>query len=151
MSVKKKIQVEKVTEPIKLEEVFAIRTQVFVIEQQCIPELEKGFEDESVHFLATVDSAPAGASRWRKTKNGYKLERICVLPEFRGLGVGKGLVQGMLQDLPSDAGYIYLHAQVQATGLYENFGFVKVGSPFEEAGIMHCKMETSSIANDQKN
>jgi predicted GNAT family N-acyltransferase len=136
----KEIQVKKVSDPEILEKVFAIRREVFVGEQNCPPELEWEFEEESTHFLATVDGIPAGASRWRKTVNGYKLERFAVLKDFRGLGVAQKLVQAVLDDLPSDADYIYLNAQILAMGLYEKFGFVKEGPQFEEAGIQHFKM-----------
>jgi predicted GNAT family N-acyltransferase len=136
----KRIQTSRVSEPADLEKVFAIRRQVFVVEQNCPPELEWEFEDESTHFLATVDDVPAGAARWRKTDNGYKLERFAVLGQFRGLGVGQQLVKTVLDDLPADAKYVYLHAQIQALGLYEKLGFKKIGAEFEEAGIRHYKM-----------
>lgn len=135
-----KIQVRKVTDPVDLEKVFAIRREVFVVEQNCPPELEWEFEDESNHFLATVDGEPAGASRWRKTDKGYKLERFAVLEKFRGMGVGQELVKAVLSDLPKDAAYVYMHAQIQAVSLYEKFNFEKTGPEFEEAGIRHFKM-----------
>jgi len=136
----KKIQVIKVSDDENLQKVFAVRRIVFVGEQNCPPELEWEFEEESNHFLATVDGEPAGASRWRKTDKGYKLERFAVLKEFRGLGIGQELVKAVLADLPADADYVYLHAQVQAVSLYEKFGFEKTGPEFEEAGIQHYKM-----------
>lgn len=135
-----KVEVKKVSDAEELEKVFAIRKIVFVDEQNCPPELEWEFEDESVHFIALVNDRPAGAARWRKTEKGYKLERFAVLKEFRGYGVGKALVGTLLNDLPADADYIYLHAQVTAAGLYEQFGFVKEGEQFDEAGIQHYKM-----------
>jgi len=135
-----KIQVKKVTDPVDLETVFAIRREVFVVEQNCPPELEWEFEEESNHFLATVNDEPAGACRWRKTDKGYKLERFAVLSKFRGFGVGQAMVKAVLADLPSNADYVYLHAQVQAVSLYLKFGFEKTGPEFEEAGIRHYKM-----------
>jgi predicted GNAT family N-acyltransferase len=137
----KEIKVSKVTDAAELETVFAIRREVFVGEQNCPPELEWEYEDESTHFLAKVDGVPAGASRWRKTNKGYKLERFAVLKPFRGHGVGQALVQAVLSDLPTDAVYVYMHAQIQAVTLYQRFGFVKVGEQFEEAGIQHFTME----------
>ncbi|HMG07370.1 MAG TPA: GNAT family N-acetyltransferase [Mucilaginibacter sp.] len=134
------LRVEKVTAQADLDKVFAVRREVFVVEQNCPPELEWEFEEESNHFLATVDGEPAGACRWRKTDKGYKLERFAVLQKFRGFGIGQSLVQAVLNDLPADAAYVYLHAQVQAVSLYEKFNFEKVGPEFEEAGIRHYKM-----------
>ncbi|HVV54844.1 MAG TPA: GNAT family N-acetyltransferase [Mucilaginibacter sp.] len=135
------ISVRKVTDPIDLEKVFAIRREVFVGEQNCPPELEWENEDMSHHFLATVNGEPAGASRWRKTDKGYKLERFAVLKKFRGNGIGQELIKAVLADLPADADHIYLHAQVQAVSLYERFDFVKTGPEFTEAGIRHYKMK----------
>jgi len=134
------INVQRVTEQTDLDKVFAIRREVFVGEQNCPPELEWEFEDQSTHFLATVDGVPAGASRWRKTDKGYKLERFAVQKDFRGKGVGQALVQAVLADLPADATFVYLHAQIQAVSLYEKFNFEKTGPEFEEAGIRHYKM-----------
>ena len=135
-----KIEVKRVSDETDMEYVFAIRRKVFVDEQECPPELEWEFEDEARHFLATVNGLPAGASRWRQTDKGYKLERFAVLKEHRNLGLGQALVSAVLNDLPVQADYIYLHAQLAAMGLYEKFGFKRVGEQFEEAGIQHYKM-----------
>ncbi|OJW14851.1 GNAT family N-acetyltransferase [Mucilaginibacter sp. 44-25] len=133
-------EVKKVSDPHDLETVFAIRREVFVDEQNCPPELEWENENVSTHFLATVEGEPAGAARWRKTDKGYKLERFAVLAKFRGYGVGEALVKAVLNDLPADATYVYLHAQVQAVGFYEKLGFKPSGTMFKEAGIQHFKM-----------
>jgi predicted GNAT family N-acyltransferase len=140
MPATKKIVIKQVSDPDILEKVFAIRREVFVDEQNCPPELEWEHEDESHHFLATVDDEPAGAARWRQTANGYKLERFSVLKKFRGIGVAQQLVKAVLADLPANVDYVYLNAQIQAMGLYEKFGFEKTGPQFEEAGIQHFKM-----------
>ncbi len=137
-----KIEVSKIAQGSPdLQKAFAIRHQVFVIRQGCPAELERNQEEESHHFLAFADGEPAGASRWRKTENGVKLERFAVLDEYRGQGVGQALVKAVLNDLPTNEHYVYLHAQLPAIALYEKFGFEKVGAEFEEAGIRHYKME----------
>ncbi len=70
----------------ELAKALTIRKTVFVDEQHCPPELEYENDDKSTHFLATCNGEPCGAARWRKTQNGYKLERFAVLPNFRGKG-----------------------------------------------------------------
>jgi predicted GNAT family N-acyltransferase len=135
-----KVIVKKVNAPADLDIVFALRREVFVVEQNCPPELEWENEDVSTHFLATVDGEPAGACRWRKTDKGYKLERFAVLKKFRGFGVGQAMVQTVLDDLPAEANYVYLHAQTPAVSLYKRFGFGTIGPEFEEASIKHFKM-----------
>ena len=137
------LEVKKVNSEDELEKVFAIRKIVFVEEQNCPPELEWENEEVSTHFLALLNNIPCGACRWRKTEAGYKLERFAVLKEYRGKGIGQALVATVLEDLPQDAGYIYLNAQLDAMPLYSKFGFKAEGPQFEEAGIQHFKMVKS--------
>ena len=134
------LQVNKVHSKDDLEKVFAVRKTVFVDEQKCPPELDWEHEDESIHFLALLNGEPCGACRWRKTDKGYKLERFAVLKEHRGKRIGQALVAAALSDLPGDAGYIYLNAQLDAMRMYSRFGFIAEGEQFEEAGIQHFKM-----------
>lgn len=140
------LQVEKITNKEELDEVFAIREKVFVIEQEVDPTEEYDeFEETSIHFLAKLDGVPVGTARWRFTSNGVKLERFAVLKETRGKGVGQGLVEAVLKDIASNnhtKGKLkYLHAQLQAVPLYTKFGFEKVGDIFEECNILHYKMQ----------
>ncbi len=140
-----KITVKKITNHTDLEIAFAIRKQVFVIEQNCPAHLEFENEEVSHHFLAFADEIPAGVCRWRQTPNGYKCERFAVLKQFRSLGVGSYLLADLLADLPPNSHNIYLHAQLTAMGLYAKFGFVAKGEIFNEAGIQHYKMVRSSL------
>ena len=137
------ITVTKITSAEELEKAFAIRDTVFVQEQGCPADLEHEHDDIAVHFLATASGIPAGAARWRKTEAGYKLERFAVLKAYRGKGIAAAMIEAVLSDLPEDAAYIYLNAQVDAVPVYEKNGFVKVGEQFEEAGIQHFKMVRS--------
>lgn len=132
--------VNKIKNKEELEKAFAIRKKVFVEEQDCPPELEWENEEESIHFLAELNGVPCGACRWRKTDKGYKLERFAVLKEFRGKRIGQALVAAALDDLPANANYIYLNAQIHALPLYARFGFIAEGEQFDEAGIPHMKM-----------
>lgn len=134
------ITITKITNQQDLEKVFAIRKTVFVEEQNCPPELEWENEDVSIHFLAKYDGEDAAACRWRKTEHGYKLERFAVLKEFRRKGIAQEMIKTILTDLPKDADYIYLHAQLTAMPVYQKMGFISEGAQFEEAGIQHYKM-----------
>lgn len=140
------LRVEKITDKTLLKEAFAIRTQVFVQEQQVDPMQERdAHENTSHHFIAFLNEIPIGAARWRVTDYGVKLERFAVLREFRGKGIGQALVSAVLKDIaanPEADGKIkYLHAQLSAVGLYSKFGFEKVGDLFEECFIQHYKMQ----------
>ena len=121
------IHVLPISSPTDLDQAFAIRREVFVMEQQ-VPEVEEydEFETISRHFLALfLDkkgvSRPCGTARWRRTSKGVKLERFAVLKAYRGKGVGKALVKSVLDDVfslqPEPIESIYLHAQVSALAL----------------------------------
>ena len=118
-----------------------IRHKVFVIGQNCPPELEWEFEEESTHFLVFDNKKPVATARHRKTNKGYKLERFAVLEKERGKGYGRLVLQAILDDLSDFRGLLYMHAQVQVLPFYEKLGFKKEGGKFEEAGIMHYKMK----------
>lgn len=139
------IKVIKISDPESLSQAFEIREKVFV-EEQKVPKEEEidEYEDQSHHFLATINGTPCGAARWRITSNGIKLERFAVLQEFRNIGVGSALVKAVLKDIndqPHSSEKIkYLHSQLGAVPLYQKFGFAKKGEIFEECAIQHYKM-----------
>ena len=118
-----------------------IRYDVFVIGQNCPEELEWEFEEESTHFLLIENDIPLATARHRKTDNGFKLERFAVLSQARGKGFGMLILKAILDDIKESNALKYMHAQEQVTPFYEKVGFEKSGNIFEEAGIMHYKME----------
>ena len=118
-----------------------IRYDVFVIGQNCPVELEWEFEKESTHFLLIENDIPLATARHRKTDNGFKLERFAVLSQARGKGFGMHILKTILEDLKDSNALKYMHAQEQVIPFYEKVGFEKSGNIFEEAGIMHYKME----------
>ena len=123
-----------------IEKAFEIRRIVFVVEQNCPPELEYENEEICQHYLAYYKGTPAATARFRKTDLGYKLERFAVLKEYRKKGIALSLVNRLLDDVKDFGKLIYLHAQVEAMPLYAKAGFVPTGPQFEEADIQHFKM-----------
>lgn len=71
-----------------------------------------------------------------------KIGRMAVLAERRAAGVGRRVLQ-FLVELARQRGFhrAVLDAQVHAEGFYLKQGFTPVGEVFEEAGIMHRRME----------
>jgi predicted GNAT family N-acyltransferase len=122
---------------VELDLVRAIRHGVFVQEQAVPAELEvDGLDESSEHFLARLASLPVAAARARATPKGWKIERVAVLAAQRGLGVGRAVVEHMLEHAPAGA-VIYVHAQENAVGFWQRLGFRAEGERFEEAGIAH--------------
>ena len=127
-----------------MKEAHRIRYEVFVIGQNCPEELEWEFEEESTHFLLIENDIPLASARHRETEKGYKLERFAVLSEARGKGFGMLILKAILEDIKESNELKYMHAQEQVIPFYEKVGFKKSGNIFEEAGIMHYKMEYTS-------
>ncbi|GAB4329022.1 MAG: GNAT family N-acetyltransferase [Flammeovirgaceae bacterium] len=142
------IKVIRIQDDNVLQEAMKIRYKVFVEEQKVPAEEELDeFETSARHFLALEGSKPLGTARWRFTAKGCKLERFAVLEEARGKGVGKALVKAVVEDIEEVIKkegkkeiLMYLHGQVTAVPLYEKFGFIPAGNPFDECGIMHYYM-----------
>lgn len=119
----------------------SIRQKVFVEEQAVDPKEEfDEYEHSCKQFLAKVNGVPAGTCRYRKTENGFKLERFAVLPEHRRKGVGLAMVEKCLSEI-SFKHKIYLHAQLDAIPLYKKAGFKEYGPLFYECEIAHYAMQ----------
>ena len=139
------IRVKKIESDNELKKAFAIREKVFVEEQNFKPESEfDEKDDEANHFLAFVDGEAVGTSRWRKGKQGIKVERFAVLKPFRGKGVGKALVQTtvthVLSQVKEKGTKIYLNAHLHNMPLYEKYGFERDGDSFTKFDIKLIRM-----------
>jgi predicted GNAT family N-acyltransferase len=122
--------------------VHEIRRKVFVVEQHIDPLIEfDEHENESHHYLAYYKNKAAGTARWRETDYGIKMERFCVLKEYRNSGIGTLLVSKILEEIKELKRPIYLHAQTTTVRFYEKAGFKIVSELFYEANIPHFKME----------
>lgn len=119
----------------------AVRTRVFVEEQQVPPEEEwDGLDDDAVHLLAVdAGGAPVGTARLLP---GGQIGRMAVLSELRGSGVGRALLDQAVEAARERGDQeVFLNAQIHALGFYEAGGFTAVGEEFMEAGIAHLRME----------
>jgi hypothetical protein len=92
-----------------------------------------------MHFLATDSGSPVACGRL--LPDG-KIGRLAVLPEHRGTGLGRLLLDHIIHFAWVRAYQrLYLHAQSHASDFYEAAGFEQQGEAFEEAGIPHVAME----------
>jgi predicted GNAT family N-acyltransferase len=127
----------------------AVRERVFVDEQGVPMDRERDGRDEgAVHLLAhdTDGDRAVGAARVRAyaVEDGVrvgKLERVAVLPERRGEGLGTRLTREA-ERVAREEGFdrLRLAAQTHATGFYDRLGYEAVGEVFEDAGIPHRSM-----------
>ncbi|MFJ9587108.1 GNAT family N-acetyltransferase [Streptomyces acidicola] len=139
--------------PMDREACFAVRKEVFVVEQGVPQDLEyDAYDSDAVHVLAVRDDGvPLGTGRLlygeaaaAKTDGDLtvgSLGRLAVTREARGLGVGAALVRAVEEAARERRlAAVDLHAQTHALGFYERLGYVAYGAEFPDAGIPHRAM-----------
>lgn len=135
----KKVETEK-----EYKDAINIRRKVFVEEQDVPLHLELDEHDaEAVHFVVYDEDTPFGAGRIRVIEPGIgKVERVCILPDYRGQKLGNLIMQCM-EDYSVSAGItkLKLNAQSQAITFYEKRNYTINSPEFLEAGIPHRAME----------
>lgn len=139
--------------PADREACFAVRKEVFVVEQGVPEDLEyDAYDETAVHVLAVrEDGLPLGAGRLLRGeaaagKTGGEagvgvLGRLAVVREARRLGVGVALVRAV-EEAAREVGLtaVDLGAQTHALGFYERLGYEAHGPEFLDAGIPHRAM-----------
>ncbi|HTW86637.1 MAG TPA: GNAT family N-acetyltransferase [Candidatus Binataceae bacterium] len=129
-------------EPLR-QAVYGIRRRVF-IEEQSVPEAIELDEDDTraFHVAALAGEHCVGCARMLPNRDHVKIGRMAVEREWRRRGVGRCMLDFMLQRARA-LGYrrAALHAQLHAEGFYLKAGFTPVGGVFHEAGIPHRRME----------
>ncbi len=122
----------------------AIRTEVFVNEQKIPAALEWDAADvHCVHALACNRfGLPLATGRLMVHSPGVaKIGRMAVLAALRGSGVGRAVLDALVQAARGRGDrQVLLHAQASAVGFYRRAGFAPQGPVFEEAGIPHQEM-----------
>lgn len=126
------------------DDAFFVRRKVFVEEQGVPLTLELDELDKTAdHFVVYTGTSPIGAGRIREINDGVgKVERVCILPEYRGMNLGK-LVMQALEDHAATKNLkkIVLNAQTYAIPFYEKIGYVITSPEFMDADIPHRAME----------
>lgn len=123
---------------------FSIRKKVFVEEQGIPLHLEIDEYDQSAtHFIVLENNEPIGAARLRLTDAVTgKVERVCVLPEYRGKHFGVSVMEAIEEHAKTlQVERLKLNAQTYAIPFYEKLQFGITSPEFTDAGIPHRAME----------
>lgn len=117
-----------------------IRRRVFIEEQSVLEALEwDGLDAGAMHVLAS-DGANRPIGCARMLPQG-KIGRMAVLPEWRGSGVGRAMLETLIA-LARTQGLseVSLSAQTHAIPFYEQAGFRICSEIYDDAGIPHRDM-----------
>lgn len=132
-----------ITAPPDLQDCFSLRRRVFVDEQNVPADLEMDGNDMVArHFALKADNTIIATCRVRRLGSAAKIERMAVLKDYRGKGIGNELMKYVLQQLTSagDIQLLKLSSQADAVPFYERLNFKKRGPEYMEAGIPHYEM-----------
>ena len=123
---------------------FDVRLKVFVEEQGIPRHLEiDEFDDKAAHFIVQDGEHTIAAARLREISPGVgKVERVCVLKEYRGKRLGVFTMEH-IEKYAVDHGLntLKLNAQTYAVPFYEKLGYVVTSPEFLDAYIPHRAME----------
>ena len=127
----------------ELYELLRARSEVFVVEQDCVYQDMDGDDQISIHIWLTEGDSVVALCR--VCPAGTHMEQVSigrVITTVRGEGYGKRI---MLEGIKAaqeyfGAEHIDIEAQEYARGFYEQVGFRQSSEPFILDGIPHIKM-----------
>ena len=129
-------------------DVWRLRQQVFVVEQDCpYPDLDgRDLEPTTRHVvLLDEDDDPVVVGTLRVLDDGdwARIGRVVVAPSARGRGLA-ALLMDEAMGLCGDR-EVRLDAQTGLTAFYEGYGFEVTGPEFDEDGVMHVPMARAAL------
>jgi ElaA protein len=126
--------------------ILAARSEVFVVEQDCIYQDPDDHDQRTFHLWGQSDGQQL-AAYLRILPPGEKypeasLGRVLTRAPWRGTGLGKLLVaegisrsRQLFPQIP-----LRISAQAHLENFYGAFGFVAISPPYDEDGIPHIEM-----------
>ena len=128
----------------EVQSIFGLRSEVFIVEQECPYQDIDGRDPEADHLLLYEKNILCGYTRIFP-KNTYFKEasfgRTVVKKKYRGKGYGHILVKESLKHLKNKKEKtIKISAQSYLKKFYASHGFVLKGEEYMEDGIPHTAM-----------
>jgi ElaA protein len=131
--------------PHELYAILQLRTEVFVVEQNCVFQDMDGKDEHCHHIMGWDGDKLIATSRIVPPGIAYEfpsIGRIVTSPAARGQRLGKALVNKSIEALNKLYGNstIRIGAQLYLKKFYELFGFEQSGDVYDEDGIDHIQM-----------
>ncbi|WP_332718472.1 GNAT family N-acetyltransferase [Pelagibacterium mangrovi] len=122
---------------------FALRREVFIIEQQVPEDIEHDSDDlTATHIVGIMDGTVVAVARILFKPEHAKIGRVAIAGAYRGKKLGAALI-GFAVELAREKGQArcYLESQADKIGFYARLGFTAYGDEFMDAGIPHLRMK----------
>ena len=128
-----------------LYKILQLRSQVFVVEQDCVYQDLDGKDDKALHLLGFKNEELVAYTRCFKPGDYFdkaSIGRVIVKENFRKYGYGHEIMKASIKEIEDrfKAASIKLSAQQYLTAFYESHGFQQTGEPYLEDGIPHIAM-----------
>jgi ElaA protein len=127
-------------DPRTLYRILALRSEVFVVEQDCVYlDLDgRDLEPDARQVWIERDGTVIATLRLLRDRDCARIGRVVTAPSERGGGIAANLMTRALELAgPVD---VVLDAQAHLADWYARFGFVRDGAEFVEDGIRHVPM-----------
>ena len=129
----------------QLYEVLQLRSEVFVVEQDCVYQ-DIDFKDQkALHVLGYKDEKLVAYTRIFKPGDYFKeasIGRVVVKQNERKYGYGHDLMKESIKVIEThlETNTIHISAQTYLGKFYNTHGFIQTGDGYLEDGIPHIKM-----------
>ncbi len=135
-------------EALTLSELYAmlqLRTEVFVMEQNCVFQDMDGFDAQAMHLLGMLGDKLVAYARCFNADSKFKeasIGRVITHVSVRGTGAGRTLMQQAIAATFKQWGMqpIRIGAQARLEKFYQKHGFTTASAPYIEDGIPHVEM-----------
>ncbi len=130
----------------ELYETLQLRSEVFVVEQNCVYQDLDGYDTQAFHLFAKENEVCIAYARIFNTHIKYRdsasIGRVVIKESKRNLQIGRTLMQKaiafIIEDLKSPK--ITISAQKHLAPFYESLGFISSEKEYLEDGIPHVEM-----------
>jgi ElaA protein len=128
----------------ELYQLLQLRTEVFVVEQDCVYQDMDGKDDKAIHILGYINDQLASYTRIFKPGDYFdqsSIGRVVVSPLYRGKSYGKEIMKASIafikaENYPS----VKISAQCYLDKFYTDLDFIATGEKYLEDGIPHQAM-----------
>ena len=129
----------------EIHDIFALRSKVFVVEQNCVYQDIDNKDLKAIHVLGVFKNRIIAYARCFNQGDYFKelsFGRAIVEKEQRGKGIGGELIKETLKNIKKiwPDNKIKISAQAHLSGFYEKYGFKTIGKNYLEDGIPHIEM-----------
>lgn len=129
----------------ELYEILQLRSEVFVVEQNCVYQDVDGKDEKALHVLGKVDHKIVAYARLFKANDYFEnasIGRVAIAELFRANKWGHDLIKESISGIESNFGAqpITISAQLYLKNFYEQHGFYQVTETYLEDGIPHIEM-----------